>query len=52
MVENLPLDFSLESIQEKFGSVGKYVSWTFVVVCACIAVGNLWCDILKAVNNK
>uniref|UniRef100_A0A453FJB4 RRM domain-containing protein n=1 Tax=Aegilops tauschii subsp. strangulata TaxID=200361 RepID=A0A453FJB4_AEGTS len=28
VVENLPLDFSLESIQEKFGSVGKIMKIT------------------------
>ena len=38
LVENLPPDFSMESIQEKFGTVGKYVFCTFVVVCASLNV--------------
>jgi hypothetical protein len=32
VVENLLPDFSLESIQEKFGAVGKYVICVPVVV--------------------
>ena len=52
LVENLPLGFSVESIQEKFGTVGKYVIWTRIVVYACIAPDILCCDILKAVNNR
>jgi hypothetical protein len=38
LVENLPPDFSMESIQEKFSTVGKYVFWAFVVACASLNV--------------